>query len=119
MVAPPSRRLARTPARLAADPLRGKGAYHRPLPRLSSSETPAADYNLNFKYSQNHRGRRAPSERASGRGFQLTLSKVSRRPDQGAPHMRRRAAVPAEPFVRLLEVAADDVGEFLELHNHV
>ena len=36
-------------ARLAADPLRGKGAYHRPLPRLSSSETPAADYNLNFK----------------------------------------------------------------------
>src|ERR1700719_1471016 len=48
MVGPPSRRLARTPARLAADPLRGKGACHRPLPRLSSSETPAADYNLNL-----------------------------------------------------------------------
>src|SRR5580700_6833447 len=48
MVGPPSRRLARTPARLATDPLRGKGAYHRSLLRLSSSETPAADYNLNL-----------------------------------------------------------------------
>src|SRR3984893_5109555 len=67
MVAPPSRRLARTPARLATDPLRGEGAYHRPLPRLSSSETPAADYNLNLSSHKIIGGRRAPSERAFGR----------------------------------------------------
>src|ERR1700719_2733646 len=66
MVGPSSRRLARTPARLAADPLRGKGACHRPLPRLSSSETPAADYNLNLS-SHKIIEVGARSERAFGR----------------------------------------------------
>ena len=33
--------------------------------------------------------------------------------------MRRGAAVPAEPFFRLAEVSTDDVGELLQLHDHV
>jgi hypothetical protein len=34
----------------------------------------------------------------------------SRRPQQGAPHVCRRTVVEAEPFLRLPEVTADDVG---------
>src|SRR5690349_3502559 len=37
--------------------------------------------------------------------------KVLRRPDDRAPHVGDRAVVVAQPFGRLLEVAADDVGE--------
>src|SRR5580704_19680673 len=44
---------------------------------------------------------------------------ILRRLPQGAPHMRRRAAVEAQALFRLAEVAADDVGEFLQLDMHV
>src|ERR1700736_1236568 len=37
------------------------------------------------------------------------------RPHDRAPHVRRRTAVEAEAFLGLAEVAADDVGELLEL----
>src|SRR5262245_40488726 len=43
---------------------------------------------------------------------------VFRRPHDGAPHVRRRARVEAQPFLGLLEVPADDVRELLELHLH-
>src|SRR2546423_15522863 len=49
MAGPPSPRLARASTRLAADPLRSEGACRRPLPRLSSSETPAKDYNRKLR----------------------------------------------------------------------
>src|SRR5881296_2555429 len=41
---------------------------------------------------------------------------VLRRHHDGAPHVRRRARVPPEPFLRLPEVAAHHVRELLELH---
>src|SRR4029453_1698434 len=40
---------------------------------------------------------------------------VLRRAHDRAPHVRRGTGVPAETFLRLLEIAADDVGEFLQL----
>src|SRR5437588_823868 len=39
--------------------------------------------------------------------------------DHRAPHMRDRAVVEAEPFLWLAEVAADHVGEFLQLDMHI
>src|ERR1700760_770758 len=43
------------------------------------------------------------------------LSKKPRRPHDGAPHVGGRAVVPAEPFLRLFEVAAGDVLELIEV----
>src|SRR6185312_3923031 len=44
---------------------------------------------------------------------------VLRRPDDRAPHVGDRAVVVAQAFGRLLEVAADDVGELVELDVQV
>src|SRR5208283_1259300 len=44
---------------------------------------------------------------------------ILRGADHRAPHMRDRAVVEAEPLLRLLEVAADHVGELLQLDLHV
>ena len=44
---------------------------------------------------------------------------VFRRPDHRPPHMRDRAVVEAEALFRLAEVAADHVGELLQLDMHV
>ena len=41
------------------------------------------------------------------------------REDHRSPHVRRRAAVEAEAFLRLLEVATDDVNERIERDLHV
>src|SRR5437899_12522209 len=43
---------------------------------------------------------------------------VLRRPVDRAPHVGRRTVIEAEPFLRLLEMAADDVRELLELDAH-
>src|SRR5580658_10460819 len=40
-------------------------------------------------------------------------------PDDRPPHMRYGAAVVAQSFFRLFEVAADDVGERFDGHHHV
>ena len=50
-----------------------------------------------------------------GPPFLQVLRRVVDRP----PHVGRRAHVEAEPFLGLLEVPADDVGELLELDLHV
>jgi tRNA (guanine-N7-)-methyltransferase len=50
MAGPSPRRLARAPARLAADPLRGEGACRRPLPCLSPNETPATGHNQKLSH---------------------------------------------------------------------
>ena len=39
--------------------------------------------------------------------------------DHRPPHMRNRTVVEAEALFRLVEVAADDVGELLQLYMHV
>src|SRR5215470_7041421 len=46
---------------------------------------------------------------------QLPGSQEPRRPHDGAPHVRGRAVVEAQAFLRLLEVAADDVDEVVEM----
>src|SRR5207237_4738654 len=51
MAGPPPRRLARAPARLAADPLRGEGPGRRPLARLSPNQTPPPDHNQKLSHS--------------------------------------------------------------------
>src|SRR4051794_36778325 len=38
------------------------------------------------------------------------------RPHHGAPHVRRRAVVEAEPFLGLAEIAPDDVDEIVEVN---
>src|SRR5262244_2532525 len=43
---------------------------------------------------------------------------ILRREDDRPPHVRRRARVESESFLRLLEVASHDVGELLELDLH-
>src|SRR5712691_644389 len=43
---------------------------------------------------------------------------IPRRPVDRAPHVGRRAVVPAEPFLGLAEVLLDDVGELLQLDFH-
>src|SRR6202034_4919828 len=48
-------------------------------------------------------------------GGEIKRSQKPRRPHQRAPHMRRRRIVEAEAFLRLLEVAADDVDEVVEV----
>src|SRR5207244_1561782 len=47
------------------------------------------------------------------------ILEILRRPHHGAPHVRRRARIEAEPFLGLLEVPAHDVRELLQLHLHV
>src|SRR5271170_2381539 len=44
---------------------------------------------------------------------------VLRRSDHRAPHMRNRAVVKAKALFGLAEIAADNVGEFLQLDMHV
>src|SRR5712671_5377934 len=41
------------------------------------------------------------------------------RPQHGAPHVRRRTAVEAEPLFRLLEMTADDVREVVKVDLRV
>src|SRR5207247_8659712 len=43
-------------------------------------------------------------------------SQKPRRPHQRAPHVRGRRVVEAEAFLRLLEIAPDDVDEIVEAH---
>src|SRR5579883_3299263 len=61
--------------------------------------------------------------RETSRGAQRRLMGASgsrrseklRRPQHRAPHVRRRAAVEAEAFLGLPEVAADDIDEIVEV----
>ncbi len=50
--------------------------------------------------------RRQPLERVAG-------------PDERPPHMRRRGIVVAEAFLRLLEMAADDILELLHRNDDI
>src|SRR5207249_11896660 len=51
------------------------------------------------------------------RGGEYSLQRVVRNGHR-APHMRDRAAVVAQAFVRDFEVAADDVDEWIDFDNH-
>ena len=72
-----------------------------------------------------HRGSLGGAEHGHGAGVQERVEQdsmrlqVARRPVDGPPHVRRRALIEAEPFLRLAEVAADHVRELLELDLHV
>jgi hypothetical protein len=77
MAGPPSRRLARASTRLAADPLRSEGACSRPLPRLSSSETPAKDYNRKLRSLLHTAACAANLQRRLLQGLQCTAAKAS------------------------------------------
>src|SRR5262245_33221019 len=48
-----------------------------------------------------------------------SLSQKPVRPHHGAPHVRRRRVVEAKAFLRLAEIAPDDVDEIVEIHLHV
>ncbi len=68
--------------------------------------------------------RASPRERAATTARSASprlrnVLQVLRRPDHRPPHMRDRAIVEAEPFLRLPEVAADNVGELVQLDMHV
>src|SRR5262245_30662451 len=66
-------------------------------------------------------------QREARRGHIAVASPVSVRwhsqeprwPHHSAPHMRGRAVVEAQPFLWLLEVAADDVDEVVEVYLRV
>src|SRR5689334_11629060 len=77
MASPRSLRLARASTRLAADPLRSEGACSRPLPRLSSSETPAKDYNRKLSNLLHVAASAANLQRRLVQRLQCTAAKAS------------------------------------------
>src|SRR5690242_14000949 len=53
--------------------------------------------------------------RMGGESSAIFISQKPRRPQDRAPHMRGGRVVEAEPFLRLFEIAADNVDEIVEL----